>query len=155
MAWTWAGFWMDDPVFRSRCLDADFFQSGRHKAEERFWRNYIHQSGGYKWKIRDEKNKEENEKESEDKVENDNKKIGDEDTNIQDEEDLKKIKILEDKKREVEDLWNDLRAKGWKRKEQARNLKTSNIWERDTDDMCSNYVCSVCSTHGDDVQKKL
>jgi len=33
------GFFRDDPVFRSRVQGADFFQSGRHKSEEHFWRN--------------------------------------------------------------------------------------------------------------------
>merc|ERR1711936_940708 len=33
------GFFRDDPVFRSRVQGVDFFQSGRHKGEEHFWRN--------------------------------------------------------------------------------------------------------------------
>merc|ERR1712212_576652 len=45
MSWTWRGFWRDDPVFRFK--NESFFQSGRHKAEERFWVNYIHNDGSY------------------------------------------------------------------------------------------------------------
>merc|ERR1712215_647452 len=45
MSWTWRGFWRDDPVFRFK--NESFFQSGRHKAEERFWVNYIHDDGSY------------------------------------------------------------------------------------------------------------
>merc|ERR1712038_2192246 len=33
------GFFRDDPVFRSGSRATDFFQSGRHKGEEHFWRN--------------------------------------------------------------------------------------------------------------------
>merc|ERR1712059_34712 len=50
MSWTWAGFWQDDPVFRFN--GSDFFQSGRHKAEERFWKNYIHDDGSYRAPLR-------------------------------------------------------------------------------------------------------
>merc|ERR1711915_481225 len=46
MSWTWAGFWHDDPVFRFN--GSSFFQSGRNKAEERFWRKYIHDDGSYR-----------------------------------------------------------------------------------------------------------
>merc|ERR1712142_840160 len=45
MSWTWRGFWRDDPVFRFK--NESFFQSGRHKAEERFWVTYIHNDGSY------------------------------------------------------------------------------------------------------------
>merc|ERR1712212_889473 len=45
MSWTWRGFWRDDPVFRFK--NESFFQSGRHKTEERFWVNYIHNDGSY------------------------------------------------------------------------------------------------------------
>jgi len=45
MSWTWKGFWGDDPVYRFK--DDNFFQSGRHKAEERFWVNYIHNDGSF------------------------------------------------------------------------------------------------------------
>jgi len=47
MAWTWKGFWGDDPVYRFNCGRQDFFQAGRSKAEERFWVNYIHDDGSY------------------------------------------------------------------------------------------------------------
>eukprot|EP00088_Acartia_fossae_P013261 TRINITY_DN1691_c1_g1_i12.p1 TRINITY_DN1691_c1_g1~~TRINITY_DN1691_c1_g1_i12.p1 ORF type:complete len:169 (+),score=54.10 TRINITY_DN1691_c1_g1_i12:33-509(+) len=157
MAWTWAGFWMDDPVFRYK--DADFFQSGRHKAEERFWRNYIHDSGGYKspayWRYRQTTvgNNEESENNEEKKDEIEKKDVDVEKMNSQqEEEDMKKIKELEDKKKEVEELWNELRTRGWKRREAARNLKTNEIWEREDDE--STYVCSVCSNFGDDKTKK-
>lgn len=50
MSWTWAGFWQDDPVFRFNGMD--FFQSGRHKAEEKFWHDHIHDSGSWKVKTR-------------------------------------------------------------------------------------------------------
>jgi len=153
MSWTWAGFWMDDPVFRYK--QGDFFQSGRHKAEERFWRNYIHDNGGYKsptyWRYRQTPvSKEEPQEEKEVIIEE--KK--NEQTESIDEVDMNKIKELEEKKKEVEKLWNDLKVKGWKRKEQARNLKPNDLWERDEDSV-SNYVCSVCSTHGDDIQKRV
>ena len=46
MAWTWKGFWGDDPVYRFNC-GQDFFQAGRSKAEERFWVNYIHDDGSF------------------------------------------------------------------------------------------------------------
>eukprot|EP00092_Neocalanus_flemingeri_P057532 GFUD01068392.1.p1 GENE.GFUD01068392.1~~GFUD01068392.1.p1 ORF type:complete len:141 (-),score=37.17 GFUD01068392.1:174-596(-) len=46
MSWTWRkGFWGEDPVCRFK--DDNFFQSGRHKAEERFWVNYIHNDGSF------------------------------------------------------------------------------------------------------------
>merc|ERR1711887_208149 len=45
MSWTWKGFWGDDPVYRFK--QDNFFQSGRHKAEERFWVNYIHNDGSF------------------------------------------------------------------------------------------------------------
>merc|ERR1712034_166745 len=45
MSWTWRGFWRDDPVFRFK--NESFFQSGRHKAEERFWVNHVHDDGSY------------------------------------------------------------------------------------------------------------
>merc|ERR1711970_50562 len=45
MSWTWEGFWGDDPVYRFK--QDNFFQSGRHKAEERFWVNYIHDDGSF------------------------------------------------------------------------------------------------------------
>merc|ERR1712142_959621 len=50
MSWTWRGFWRDDPVFRFK--NESFFQSGRHKAEERFWVNYIHNDGSYTRPVR-------------------------------------------------------------------------------------------------------
>merc|ERR1711970_8488 len=50
MSWTWAGFWQDDPVFRFN--GGDFFQSGRNKAEERFWKKYIHDDGSYRTPLR-------------------------------------------------------------------------------------------------------
>merc|ERR1712080_381427 len=37
------GFFRDDPVFRGRAEGSNFFQSGRHKGEEHFWRN-IHKT---------------------------------------------------------------------------------------------------------------
>merc|ERR1712228_797484 len=45
MSWTWKGVWGDDRVYRFK--QDDFFQSGRHKAEERFWVNYIHNDGSF------------------------------------------------------------------------------------------------------------
>eukprot|EP00092_Neocalanus_flemingeri_P077178 GFUD01095804.1.p1 GENE.GFUD01095804.1~~GFUD01095804.1.p1 ORF type:complete len:157 (+),score=41.34 GFUD01095804.1:87-557(+) len=46
MSWTWRkGFWGEDPVCRFK--DDNFFQSGRHKAEERFWVNYVHNDGSF------------------------------------------------------------------------------------------------------------
>merc|ERR1712183_957373 len=51
MSWTWRGFWTDDPVFRFKS-DESFFQSGRHKAEERFWVNHIHDDGSYRRPLR-------------------------------------------------------------------------------------------------------
>merc|ERR1712142_963485 len=63
MSWTWRGFWRDDPVFRFK--NESFFQSGRHKAEERFWVNYIHDDGSYaRHSSTPSYNNEEHEKES-------------------------------------------------------------------------------------------
>lgn len=45
MSWAWKGFFRDDPVFRFK--EQDFFQSGRHAAEERFWKLKIHDDGSY------------------------------------------------------------------------------------------------------------
>jgi len=45
MSWAWKGFFRDDPVFRFK--DDGFFQSGRHAAEERFWKLKIHEDGSY------------------------------------------------------------------------------------------------------------
>merc|ERR1712183_1124371 len=50
MSWTWKGFWGDDPVYRFN--SQDFFQSGRHKAEERFWVQYIHNAGSFRKPLR-------------------------------------------------------------------------------------------------------
>jgi len=50
MSWTWKGFWGDDPVYRFN--SQDFFQSGRHKAEERFWVQYIHNDGSFRKPLR-------------------------------------------------------------------------------------------------------
>merc|ERR1712142_326168 len=50
MSWTWKGFWGDDPVYRFN--GQDFFQSGRHKAEERFWVQYIHNDGSFRKPLR-------------------------------------------------------------------------------------------------------
>lgn len=45
MSWSWRGFFRDDPVFRFK--QEGFFQSGRHAAEERFWKLKIHEDGSY------------------------------------------------------------------------------------------------------------
>lgn len=45
MSWSWRGFFRDDPVFRFK--ENGFFQSGRHAAEERFWKLKIHEDGSF------------------------------------------------------------------------------------------------------------
>ena len=51
MAWTWKGFWGDDPVYRFNCGN-NFWHAGRSKAEERFWVDHVHGDGSYKTPLR-------------------------------------------------------------------------------------------------------
>ena len=51
MAWTWKGFWGDDPVYRFNCGN-NFWHAGRSKAEERFWVDHVHGDGSYKSPLR-------------------------------------------------------------------------------------------------------
>ena len=51
MAWTWKGFWGDDPVYRFNC-GTNFWHAGRSKAEERFWVDHVHGDGSYKAPLR-------------------------------------------------------------------------------------------------------
>jgi len=48
MSWTWRDLERDDSVWRFQPTKGNFFQSGRHAAEERFWKLKIHEDGSYK-----------------------------------------------------------------------------------------------------------
>lgn len=50
MSWTWRDTIRDDSVwrFQPQTENSNFFQSGRHAAEERFWKLKIHEDGSFR-----------------------------------------------------------------------------------------------------------
>jgi len=140
-AWTWAGFWKDDPVFRYS--GEDFFQSGRHKAEERFWKNYIHDNGGYISKHRLSSVPEKEEKTAcpeNTGVDTVDEKVEDPDT----EEEERRIEEYERKKLELEQLWDRIRTKGKRRKKRDNEEKKETRREEE-EERLSNMTCASCS----------